>query len=628
MTPTITKEQVAVDYLASHVLKTFMQDRPIPLRANEVRERLAETEGIQLSSSEVRALLYNLPDKLLQEERRWLPLYRKVSLRTPVAAFIERVIRAVGAPVSREQVALELSARYRRSHEYFETILPRLCQSAERLFITSDGQIGISEWLFIPDWIEPIPYEWERDEERERAVHDALFYNDLTWDEVEPFVKRGAGMDWRNPSTAVEFIENYLSENPEGSLSNRILGFLGWYYTLLPDPRWHYPYDGVKLFEAILQSKVARWGSDGRWYHPNAKDEWLRVAMEQVQEWLRNMPAEETQPLELRPDEVDQIVEYLLKGTGVRRASNLLEEMFEVSPQSRTFKEDLDTLVNALWADGRVVWFGYDRFGRDSDVPEYVRSVPSVFEFPPLPDIRNEDGEPYDILIDPEGYPRSLREEIRDPRAQDVLDEETPAYVEPVPQKVRIVLRPPHKDLGTIPMCQIPLGFFPDEPFLQQLTFIDENGQSYEVWLNHETRLIYGLFDKFLSIEAISGIIFELERTDQPDTYYLRYTGETDPLLAISQSRYERLLGLQERADQLATYHLLVELLRDHPRGADFLTLHNELNIIRRTQRELTASVLSAYPCFELHRGSPVWHLKEEDIGKPITKKARSYLLG
>ncbi|MFQ3611423.1 MAG: hypothetical protein SNJ72_08015, partial [Fimbriimonadales bacterium] len=468
---------------------------------------------------------------------------------------------------------------------------------------------------------------------RERAVRDALFYNDLTWDEVEPFVQEAAqrvaqGESWRDPQTAVKFLEAQLAKNPAEGVSNRLIGFLGWYFTLMPDPRWHYPYNGVALFEAIHHQGIAVWGTDGRWYAPAVVDEWVQLAMEQVRAWLRSMPVEETQPLELRPDEVDQIVNYLLKGQGVRRASNLLEEMFEVSPQSRTFKEDLDTLVNALWSDGRVVWFGYDRFGRDTDVPEYVRSVPSVFEFPPLPDLRNEEGEPYDILIDPEGYPRSLREEIRDPRAQDVLDEEPPAYVEPVPNKVRIVLRPPHKDLGTIPLCQIPLGFFQDEPPLQQLTFIDENGQAYEVWLNHETRLIYGLFDKFLAIEAISGVILELERTDQPDTFYLRYTGDTDPLLAISSTRYDRLLNLQERADSLSTYHLLIELLRDHPRGADFLTLHNELNIVRRTTREQTASVLSAYPCFELHRGSPVWHLKEEDIGKPITKKARSYLLG
>ncbi|MER3558123.1 MAG: hypothetical protein C4336_00630 [Armatimonadota bacterium] len=103
---------------------------------------------------------------------------------------------------------------------------------------------------------------------------------------------------------------------------------------------------------------------------------------------------------------------------------------------------------------------------------------------------------------------------------------------------------------------------------------------------------------------------------------------ETDPLLTITSSRYERLLKLQEEADQLSTYHLLVTIMRDHPRGADYLTLHNEVNVVRRTRRELTASILSAYPCFELHKGSPVWRLNEDEIDKPIAKKARPYLIG
>ena len=617
----------ALDSLAREVLSAFMQGEPIPLRANEIRERLSESQ-LALTSGELRALLLNMPDKFFQEERRWQPLYRKAHRHTPVLALAERVVRAVGAPVPRTALAIELGAHLRRSFEYFETILPRLVQHSETLFITRDGDVGLREWLFVPDWIEPIPYEWERPEERERAVHDALFYNDLTWDEVERYVKLAKGMDWTRPETAAQFLKKLGKEKLSKPVPNRIIGFLGWYFTLDPDPRWVYPYDGVALFEAIYTAGIWVWGSDGQWYPDTVVDEWLDYAKKQIREWLDHMPEEETQPLELRPDEVEHIASNLLKMEGIARASKLLEELFEVTPKSRTFREDLDTLVNALWSDGRLVWFGYDRFGRDEDVPEYVRTVPSIFEFPELPDVRNEAGEPYDVLIDPEGYPRSLRDEVLDVRAQDVLDEETPAYPEQVPNAVRIVLRQPHKDLGTIPLCQIPLGFLPDEPPLQQLTFIDEDGQAYEVWLNHETRLIYGLFDRFASLDPISGAVFMLERTDQPDTYFLRYTGEVDPLLAISPARYERLLNLQAQADTLSTYHLLIELMRDHPLGADFLTQHNELNIIRRTRRERTASVLSAYPCFELHRGSPVWHLKEDDIGKPITKKARSYLLG
>ncbi|MCS6923185.1 MAG: hypothetical protein NZM10_02285 [Fimbriimonadales bacterium] len=619
MVSTETSIRLDLDYLAREVLLAFMQGEPMPLRTNEIRGRVAH---LGLSSAELRALLLNMPEKFFQEERRWQPLYRKAPRHTPVLAMIERIVRAVGAPVSRTAIALELGERYRRSHEYYETILPQMAHASETLFITSDHRIGLREWLFVPDWIEPHPYEWERAEERERAVHDALFYNDLKWDEVERYVQLGRDLDWTRRETALAFLERLGEPVP-----NRVIGFLGWYFTLDPDPRWVYPYDGVGLFEAVLQSPHWVWGSDGQWYPANVVEEWLTRARAQVQEWLQALPAEETQPLELREDEVERIVTELLQAQGIARASRLLEEMFEVTPKSRTFREDLDTLVNALWSDGRLRWFGYDRFGRDADVPEYVLSVPSVFEFPELPDIRNEDGEPYDVLIDPEGYPRSLRDEILDPRAQDVLDEETPAYPDQIPDRVRVVLRQPHKDLGTVPLCQIPLGFLPDEPPLQQLTFIDENDQPYEVWLNHETRLIYGLFDKFAELEPISGAIFILERTEQPDVFRFRYTGEVDPLLAISASRYERLLNLQAQADTLSTYHLLIELMRDHPRGADFLTLHNELNIIRRTRRERTASILSAYPCFELHRGSPVWHLKEDDIGKPITKKARSYLL-
>ncbi|MDM7462040.1 MAG: hypothetical protein P3X24_010410 [bacterium] len=614
-----TSTRLDLDYIAREVLRAFVQDEPMPLRANEIRE---QTAHLGLSSAELRALLLNMPEKFFQEERRWQPQYRKAPRQSPVLAMIERIVRTTGAPVARTAIAYELGAHYRRSYEYYETILPRLTRHAETLFITSDHRIGLREWLFNPDWIEPIPYEWERPEERERAVHDALFYNDLKWDEVETYVQLGKDLDWTRPPAAVEFL-NRLSE----PVSNRVIGFLGWYFTLDADPRRVFPYDGVALFEAVLNADDYEWGSDGRWYSSAVRQEWLDRAREQIQQWLQAMPIEETQPLELRPDEVERIVAELLQTQGVARASKLLEELFEVTPKSRTFREDLDTLVNALWGDGRLVWFGFDRFGRDSDVPEYVRTVPSVFEFPDLPDLRNAEGERLDVLIDPEGYPRSLRDEVLDVRAQDVLDEETPAYPEQVPSEVRFVLRQPHKDLGTLPLCQIPLGFLPDEPPLQQLTFIDENNQAYEVWLNHETRLIYGLFDKFATLDPLSGAIFTLERTELPDVYRFRYTGEIDPLLAISASRYERLLSLQAQADAMSTYHLLIELMREHPRGADFLTLHNELNIIRRTRREQTASILSAYPCFELHRGSPVWRLNEEDIGKPITKKARSYLL-
>jgi len=612
------RDRVAMDYLLGQILQAFMEGPPVPLRTNEL---VAHLKAVPLDAARLRAVLLNEPSRFLQEERRWLPLYRKVSPRLPLTAFVERLLRAVGLPLSVEQVARECGIHYRRSYEYYETILPRICHNAETLFCTSNRIVGLREWLFRPEWIEPIPYEWERSEERERAAQDALFYNDLTWDEVKPYLNKARKIDWRQPDAPVQFLQQL-----KAPLSNRILGFLSWYFTLSPDPRWVYPYDPVALFDRVYQSDKFLWGPDGQWHPASVREEWLQRALQLAEELHRQLPEEEMQPLELRPDEVEQIVNHILQQPGIVHAATLLEEMFEVSPTSRTFKEDLDTLISALIADRRLGWFGYDRFGRTDHVPPYVKELPPVFAFPPLPDIRNEQGEPYDIVLVEGAFPRSLRQEFRDPRAQDVGDEEPIPMPEVMPTHVRLVLRPPHKDLGTFPLCQIPTGFFEDTPDIQQFTFIDEQGRTYEVWLNYQVRLFFGLFERFAELDIISGAIFELHRTERPDVFRFLYTGMVDPLLAISPARYKRLLELQAKADQMSTYHILIEVMRQHPTGADFLTLHNEVNVVRRTKRELTASLLSAYPCFELHKGSTVWHLVESEIDKPMRKKMRIYI--
>jgi len=148
------------------------------------------------------------------------------------------------------------------------------------------------------------------------------------------------------------------------------------------------------------------------------------------------------------------------------------------------------------------------------------------------------------------------------------------------------------------------------------------------VWLNHETRLIYGLFDRFAELDVISGAIFHLSKTDRPDVYQFAFSGDSDPLLHLSNARYDELLDLQPKADELSTYQILVEALRKHSKGADFLTLLTEVNIVRRTKRELVASLLSAYPCFEQKKGSTVWHLEADKVGQPIPPKSRKHLLG
>jgi hypothetical protein len=615
------REEFTRDYIDRLLLNGFMKGEAVPLRANEVLERAGIDE---LNAMTVRALLLTSPEKFLQQDRRWMPLFRKTSAQTPILSFIERIVGAMGAPVHVDRIAAECAGLYRRSHEYYETVLPRVAGQSETLFCTSSGWVGLRKWVFEIIDIESIPYEWNVESERRRAMDDALFYNFLSWSEVEPYLDLASKLDWQLPETAVEFLKKVKQP-----LDNRIIGFMGWHYTLDPDPHWIFPYSPVALFEAVQESGEFTWGPDRLWHGTGAERKWLEAGLQIAKEKLTELPEEETQPLEVRPDEVDRVVAYILKVSGVTHATRILQEIFEVPPNSKTFQDDLYTLINALWADGRVQWLGYDRFGQAKDVPGYVETVPIILEYPEVEPIINEEtGEAYDVLISEEGFPKSLVREMKDPRAQDVLDEEPPRMEMDIPVTLRLVLKSHHREIGTFPLCQIPLGFFSDDPAIQSLTFIDEQDHRHEVWLNHETRLIYGLFDRFAELNVISGATFHLTKADRPDTYKFEFTGESDPLLYLSNTRYDELLDLQAKADELSTYQILVEVLQKHTKGADFLTLLTEVNIVRRTQRELIASLLSAYPCFEQKKGSTVWHLEADKVGQPIPPKARKHLLG
>lgn len=612
---------LARNYVDARLMNVLMQSDG-SLRANELLEN-AHIPG--LDAMKMRALLLTAPERFFQQDRRWMPLFRKTDRQTPLLRFLERIVETVGEPVHVNDLARECATLYRRSSEVYETMLPRVASQSDTLFCARDGYVGLRKWLFDIRDIESVPYEWLIEGERRRAVEDALFYNFMDWEHhVEPYLQYAEPLNWTQPSAASEFVKKVGEP-----IDNRIIGFMGWYFTLDPDPHWVFPYDPLVLFETINESGLYQWGNDGKWYPKSDTAKWMEVALKLASEAVGDLPEEEVQPLEVSDEEVERIVTEMLKNKGITSATRMLQEIFEVPANSKSFQDDLYTLISALWRDGRVQWLGYDRFGRETDIPGYVQTVPPLLDFPELPEIINEESnEPFDIALAEDGYPKSLQREIKDPRAQDVMDEEPPTMTAHVPDTLRCVIKSQHRELGTLPMCQIPLGFFPDDPSIQSFTFIDEKGNHHEVWLNHETRLIYGLLDRFAELDVISGAIFELKKTNRPDTYQFEFHGEHDPLLYLTKTRYEELLKLQEEADELSTYHILVEALKKHQKGADFLTLHTEVNIVRRSKRELIASLLSAYPAFDLPKNSTVWHLEEKEVGKPINKKQRKHLLG
>ena len=237
------------------------------------------------------------------------------------------------------------------------------------------------------------------------------------------------------------------------------------------------------------------------------------------------------------------------------------------------------------------------------------------------------EGVAIDQLLGDDAFDGGLERDILNPLAQDVLDEEPVAAPDPnPPSNARAVIKYHHKQIGTLPLCQFASGFFPAEPVILETEFVLPGGQKAQVWVNNETRLLYGLLDWFDSIPIDSGATFTLERQDV-DRYVITYNDESEPAMFISRNRVNELLAIQERSEteDLSNFDLVREIMEHYRKGIEFLTLHTEVNIVRRVTRRMVASLLTEYHCFFQRNGAWVYDLKK--LAQGFDKSKRRYLL-
>ena len=98
------------------------------------------------------------------------------------------------------------------------------------------------------------------------------------------------------------------------------------------------------------------------------------------------------------------------------------------------------------------------------------------------------------------------------------------------------------------------------------------------------------------------------------------------PLGQFNQ-RMEELRELASRAEDISTFEVIREVMVHWPKGADFLTLLWEVNVVRRTSRRMLASLLSSYLCFYQRSGSPVWHYDHKKVEQGFDKSKKKFIL-
>jgi hypothetical protein len=596
----MTEEQLAARFAESLVYKAMLEAGE-PSKANDLA-RLVDRPDVDTKLA--RVVVATSPS-MTAIDRKWTLWTRYLDVRRTLDFNLLRVLNTFGQPIRLPQLARELEAVYGRPAVIYEEMLDRLASDPTRYFRVGEDGIAPTGWLL----------------NTESAIEEeVMFDNFLEDDDVFPLIDiaEKAKLDPRRPESVVAFLDR--ADRP---VRNMALQFLAWRTN-------RETFDPVDFYRSVCALPHVYALTDHTWIGPKTEARVVKqfpvIAMQEVSDTVEATAQETAQPLVIGQEERDTLVRMILDHDSFTRATRLLEDVFEVTPDYRTFTEDLRTVIDALAHDERVIWLGSDRFRPQGAVPGYVFTLPGFLDIPET-HFTDTEGNPVDQLLEDEGFDGGLERDILNPLAQDVLDEEPVGAPDPnPPSNARAVIKYHHKQIGTLPLCQFASGFFPAEPAILETEFVLPGGQKAQVWINNETRLLYGLLDWFDSIPIDSGATFTLER-QEVDRYAITYNDESEPAMFISRNRVNELLALQERSEteELANFDLIREIMEHYRKGIEFLTLHTEVNIVRRVTRRMVASILSEYHCFFQRSGAWVFDVKKLPQG--FDKSKRKYLL-
>jgi hypothetical protein len=568
------------------------------VKLGELADKLAD-QNIGLAT--VRSLLASNPERFAYFERRWIPAARLQGQGRPFAETISLVLDRFGGPMPKVLLVQEV---IRIRHEDAEAVEPTVLRILERdpdFLITDGGQVFLTRWGFVAS-----------DEPRDRA----LALNQIDPEDLDRVQSKLAKANFRTEEGIAEAVRKVAP------VSLKTLGAVAWLSLNESDPHSVLMYDSREFTASVLSVSGFIYGPDGAIHPAEDVKKWVATASKLADRLAPTIELEDAAPIEIKPEDVDRLIARVVGNENSTTATRLLEEFYEITPGTKTFPDDLANVAAALKTSDQIQWVGGDRFRRAGDVPDFINEVPEPFVFQES-GVTNEEGELVDVELTDEGLSTSLRRLLVHPLALDVLDEDLQPAPKVTSETIRLVLKSIHRELGTFPLAQVPTGWIDDTPKIQELIFQDSSGRDLQVWANNDARLMYNLFDWWYEQPIESGAVFTLTKTHRPNVFEFAWMDQPDPVVYISSQRMEELRRIGSEAEGKSTLDLLIEVMAHWPKGADYLTILAEVNVVRRSSRRLIASLLSSYQCFYQRSGSPVWHYdpKKLDLGFDKTKR-------
>lgn len=601
-TPTIKPEEQFARSYADRLILEKLTDMEAAIKLSELADKLSDA-GLGLAA--VRSLLASNPERFAYHERRWIPASRLLGEGRPYAETIRLVVDRYGAPMPLDLLVREVARIRRVDVEDAELAVPRIAGTEPNLMLIDDKLVALSQWAFLAEG-----------ESIDRAY--AMFGVDAS--EVERALAANKNLDWYADDAPAKALA------ASAPISVKGLSAAAWTVLNPQDPKANLLYDGREWYGALVTVPGFVVGADGMLHQEADAKKWLAAAVKVADKLAPTVDIEDAAPIEVKVTDVVKMVQKIVSSEQSITATKLLEEFYEITASNKTFPDDMSNLMTALRDQKEVVWVGGDRFRKKGSAPDFIESVPEPFHYPML-EFQDEEGEPLEIELNDEGLSSSLRKLLLHPLAMDVLDEDIMPAAKQIPETIRLVLKSIHRELGTFPMCQIPTGWLTTDPSIQELIFTDNNGRELQVWANHEARLLYNLVDWWYEQNVENGAVFTLAKTTKPNVFEFTWDEQTDPVVYISSQRMEELRTMQERSEAMSTLDILTEVMSHWPKGADFLTIHAEVNVVRRSTRRLIASLLSSFQCFYQRSGSPVWHYDAKKLDLGFDKAKKKFIL-
>ncbi|MBL8047990.1 MAG: hypothetical protein JNJ45_04845 [Chthonomonas sp.] len=598
----IQPEEARARAYADRLILQKLTELQSVVKLSEIAEDLSK-DGLTLGS--IRALLASNEEKFAYHERRWVPAARIEGAGRPVLECVRLIVDRFGGPMPIELVVREVCLLRGGVESEVEAQVMRLANSAPELFITENLEVCLRSWTFAAT---------------DESTDAAYTKFGVKAEDVAALAAKLEGVNWLAKGSVQEALKK------TGAVNVKALGAVVWQSQNSQDPRAHLFYNWREFSVALFSTDGFVHGSDGVLYPLEDAKKWISTAVKLADRIAPTVEIEDVQPIEVKAADVERIVKKIVGSEDSVPATQLLEEFYEITPSVKTFPDDLENLKKALVDHGGVWWVGGDRFRKPKTAPDFIYSVPEVFDFEES-DITDEDGDYVDSEITDEGLSTTLRKLLNHPLATDVLDEEILPAPKQQPETLRLVLRTIHREIGTFPMSQIPTGWMDDQPGIQELIFVDPAGREAQVWLNSDARLMFGLLEWFFEQPVESGAVFTLSKTHKPNVFNFSWLEQTDPVVFISNQRMEELRTIQAEAEGKSTLQLLQEVMSHWPKGADFLTILWELNVVRRTRRRLVASLLTNYHSFYQRSGSPVWHFDAKKVEQGFDKTKKKFLI-